>query len=78
MDTLRYLSKSDGYITNCYDVSYDLKLDDTEGTYRCPRCNGDGYIICPECKGDRRIECDDCDGDGRIDCTGWISHTRPI
>lgn len=72
MDTLRYLSKSDGYITNCHDVSY-LKLDDTEGTYRCPRCNGDGYIICPECKGDRRIECDDCDGDGRIDCDNCTS-----
>lgn len=71
MDTLRYLSKSDGYITNCYDVSY-LKLDDTEGTYRCPRCNGDDTIRCPECDGDRRIDCDECDG-GRIDCDNCTS-----
>jgi hypothetical protein len=67
MDTLRYLSKSGGYITNCYD-DYYLKLDDTEGTYRCPECNGYGDIRCPECDGDGHIECDECDGDGRIDC----------
>lgn len=68
MDTLRYLSKRDGYLTNMFDASYDMKLDDTDGHFRCETCNGEGNIPCDNCDGDRHIECDECDGDGRIDC----------
>lgn len=68
MDTLRYLSKSDGYLTNVYDASYDMELEDTEGSYQCPECRGQGSITCHECDGDRHIECDRCDGRGTTNC----------
>jgi hypothetical protein len=84
MDTLRFLFKSKGIISNQVIIdnhSKDFELDNTDGwlsgcdtcngeeTVECSRCEGDGEVDCYECSGRGEIGCGECDGEGDIECS---------
>jgi len=72
MDTMRFLFKNKGVISNKEILDnnhYDHRLDNTDGWLSgCDTCNGEERITCGECDGDGRIDCSRCDGDGTLTC----------
>jgi len=69
MDTLKYLSKEGGIITNDKNYSDNFyELEDTDGGNGCEDCGGRGRVDCDECGGRGRVDCAECDGDGRVEC----------
>lgn len=68
-DTLKYLNKEEGIITNNSDSDYECTLNDTEGgDGSCDTCGGNGTLECEDCGGNGEYECGECDGRGEIRC----------
>ena len=83
MDTMRFLYKNKGIISNQerLDNDYnDHRLDRTEGwlsgcdtcdgeeSITCGECDGDGKVSCRRCRGNCTVKCRECDGEGDSEC----------
>ena len=63
-----------GYIRNDYKFSQDaitkkFRVENSDQTHICNRCDGSKAILCFECRGGGKLRCDECSGKGEKTCT---------
>lgn len=82
VDTIKYLDKKTGILSNIHTRGKTTLLESTEGgggddcevcegeeTIECEECNGSGKQECYNCDGRGSVDCNSCDGEGDVDCS---------